>query len=262
MDLTDRARKTLSDVALIAAEDTRRTGTLLKACEITTPVIAYHDHNEREAAKSIIENIEQGKSVALVSDAGTPMISDPGFHLVEACLSAGITVVPVPGPSSVTAALSVSGIPGTRFTFEGFLPSKAKARKALLESLGNEPRTMVFFEAPHRVTASLEDMVEVFGSNRTVTLCRELTKTFEQIVKGELGAVTQQVKEGAIANKGEFVLVVTGSSEASHVDARGLVTELVKDLPPNRVAAITAKLTNMSRSEAYELALEIRGQFT
>lgn len=258
-DLTERARKTLSEVELIAAEDTRRTRNLLNACDITTQVIPCHDHNEESATKAIIAAIRQGKSVALVSDAGTPLISDPGFHLIKTCLEANIIVVPIPGPSAVTAALSVSGIAMRRFSFEGFLPSKAKARKELLGSLAKESRTMVFFETPHRIAACLDDMVETFGHDRMTTLCRELTKSFEQVVRAELADIAQSVHDGSVPAKGEFVLVVAGADPEPDFNADQLIAELVQNLPPNRVAAIAAKLTGIPRKKAYERALALKG---
>ena len=259
-DFSDRAKQVLIDATLIAAEDTRRTRKLLNACGIATKTVAYHAHNEARFMAGLLERLERGERVALVSDAGTPLISDPGFPLVLECTSRNIKVIPIPGPSAVTAALSVAGIPTQRFTFEGFLPARSKARKTSLAALKDEVRTMVFFEAPHRVLESLKDMSAVFGPQRVVTLCRELTKTFEQVCSAEILSLIEQIEAESIPEKGEFVLVVAGGSleGGSDLDLDQLITELLKDLPPARVAAIAARLTGVSKSRVYDRVLALQ----
>jgi len=185
-DLAPRARQTLANVDLIAAEDTRRTGRLLSHFGIKTRLYALHDHNEEESAESLVAELANGRSVALVSDAGTPLLSDPGYRLVRAAHRDGVPVSPIPGPSALTTALSVAGLPTDRFCFEGFLPAKAKARRAVLVSLVNEPRTMIFYESVHRIEKTLEDLVSIFGAGRPAFVGRELSKVYEQCVQARL----------------------------------------------------------------------------
>ena len=260
-DLTPRARQTLADVDLVAAEDTRHTGRLLSHLGLKKRLIALHDHNEEQVVTKVIAELEAGQSVALVSDAGTPLVSDPGYRLLRAAHRHGITVSPLPGVSAVTAALSVAGLPTDRFCFEGFLPAKAVARRKRLQLLMSESRTLVFFESVHRIAAALADLGEVFGEERDAFIGRELSKLFEQCVYGSLGSLRLKVDAGAIVNKGEFVIVVAGADiePESTIDADTLLIELAKHLPGKDAAKVTAKLTGEKKNALYQRLLEIRG---
>jgi len=257
-DISSRAVTVLGDVALIAAEDTRHTGQLLKHLGLTTPMMRLDDHSERQSMAKIVQRALGGESVALVSDAGTPLISDPGYLLVNACMEAGIEVVPVPGPSSVTTALSVSGLPTDRFVFEGFLSSKSKARREQLKALVGERRTMVLFEAPHRIEASVRALAEVFGDDRLLCICRELTKTYEQIVSRPVGELVRMLELGEIPSKGEFVLVLAGAESDTSLDADRLLRALLVEMPPARAAAVAAGLTDHTRNTLYDRAMVIK----
>ena len=258
-DLAPRARQTLADVSLIAAEDTRHTGRLLSHIGVKTPLFALHDYNEARATRQIIDRLEAGDSVALVSDAGTPLVSDPGYRLVNAAHAKGIAVSPVPGPSAMTAALSAAGLPSSRFCFEGFLPSKGKARRDALKALLNEPRTMVFYEAVHRITASLQDMSAILGDGRFAFVGRELTKLHEQCVRGTLSELAEEAAAGRIPARGEFVIIVAGADETdSDIDAQSLLSELAKALPPKKAAAIAARVTGGKRNEYYRRILAMK----
>ncbi|MGV0034379.1 MAG: 16S rRNA (cytidine(1402)-2'-O)-methyltransferase, partial [Candidatus Azotimanducaceae bacterium WSBS_2022_MAG_OTU7] len=205
-----------------------------------------------------IQMLEDGQSIAVVSDAGTPLISDPGYHLVNQCLSRGVDVVAVPGPSSVTAALSIAGMPTNRFSFEGFIPAKSVARRAFLSTLKFETRTQVFFESPHRISDTMQAMVELMGPERQMSLCRELTKTFEQVVLGTVGEISARVDSGDIPSKGEFVLVLRGSDDVLAVDADHLLQTLLAELSPSKAASVAAKVTEISRSDLYDRALVLK----
>jgi 16S rRNA (cytidine1402-2'-O)-methyltransferase len=224
-DITARALCTLKEADLIAAEDTRRTRKLLTRYEISGPVTSYHEHNKLQAGPAILRRIVSGQNVALVSDAGSPGISDPGFLLVKLAIAEGIDVVPIPGPSSVICALQVSGLATHSFTFEGFLPRKKGKRSAKLKSLASEERTMVFFESPYRLRSTVTEMQEHFG-NRRVALCRELTKRFEEIVRARLSDVEELVSRRRA--KGEYVLVVEGRAESVKIRATGNETREIK----------------------------------
>jgi 16S rRNA (cytidine1402-2'-O)-methyltransferase len=259
-DLTARARQTLAEVDLVAAEDTRRTGRLLSAIGVKRPLMSLHDHNEAHAADSAIEALRGGRNIALVSDAGTPLISDPGYRLVAAAHDAGIRVTPIPGPSAVTAALSVSGLATDRFCFEGFLPARPAARRAALSALRQEPRSMVFYESVHRIEDFLGDAAAVFGAERPAFLGRELTKLHEQSVAASLGSLKQQIESGSIVIKGEFVVVVAGTGEVDRtpaIDTDLLLTELSAELPARRAAALAAKLTGLRPNALYARLLEL-----
>ena len=260
-DLTPRARQTLADVDLVAAEDTRHTGRLLSHLGLKKRLIALHDHNEEQVVTKVIAELEAGQSVALVSDAGTPLVSDPGYRLLRAAHRHGITVSPMPGASAVTAALSVAGLPTDRFCYEGFLPAKAVARRKRLQSLVSESRTLVFFESVHRIAAALADLGDVFGEERDAFIGRELSKLHEQCVQGSLGALRLEVDAGVIVNKGEFVIVVAGADieTESTFDTDTLLTELAKHLPGKDAAKVTAKLTGEKKNALYQRLLEIRG---
>ena len=259
-DLSPRARQTLADVDLIAAEDTRHTGRLLSHFSIKTPQFALHDHNEDQVVDKLILDILEGKSVALVSDAGTPLISDPGYRLVATAHSHGIRVVPVAGPSAATVALSAAGLPTDRYCFEGFLPAKQKARKDRLAELSNETRTIVLYESVHRIGDCLADLVDEFGANRSAFVGRELTKMHEQCVQATLGELLRQLDDGTIVAKGEFVLVVTGADDepSSSLDVDRLLLELSDRLPGKDIAKLVARVTGESRNSLYERLLALK----
>jgi len=259
-DLSPRARQTLAEVDLVAAEDTRHTGRLLSHLGVKTPQFALHEHNEARAAQSLIEQLMDGKSVALVSDAGTPLVSDPGYRLVRAAHANGIAVSPLPGPSAVTAALSVSGLPTDRFGFEGFPPAKTAARCKWLQARAADGRTLLFFEAGHRIAATLADMVDVFGADREAFLGRELTKLHEQCRRATLGELLDEVSNGTIISRGEFVIAVHGAEDnaPSSIDADRLLRELAETLPPKKAAAIAARVTGEKRNALYQRLLDIK----
>jgi 16S rRNA (cytidine1402-2'-O)-methyltransferase len=258
-DLSPRARQTLADVDLVAAEDTRHTGRLLSNFGAKTPLLPLHEHNEEKQVTRLIEALQSGKSVALVSDAGTPLVSDPGYRLVRAAHENGIAVSPVPGPCALTAALSVAGLATDKFCFEGFLPAKKKARRDALMALANETRTMVFYESVHRIRDSLDDMIGVFGDDRQAFIGRELTKMYEQCISASLGEILEQLESKAIAEKGEYVLAVAGTSVAaeSSIDIDHLLVELADKLPGREVAKMLAKATGNKRNTLYARLLEL-----
>jgi 16S rRNA (cytidine1402-2'-O)-methyltransferase len=259
-DLTPRARQTLAEVSLVAAEDTRHTGRLLMHIGCKTRLMALHDHNEEKVVSSILTMLQDGNQVALVSDAGTPLVSDPGFRLVRAAQEHGIRVSPIPGASAVTAALSAAGIPTDRFCFEGFAPSKQAARKDWLEGLANERRTLVIFESVHRIDECLADMVAVFGSERKAFIGRELTKLHEQCVQESLGELQRQVETKSIVEKGEFVIVVAGSSEEqeSPLEVDRLLRALSAKLSAKDSAKVAAEATGLKRNALYERLLQLK----
>ena len=258
-DLSPRARQTLANVDLIAAEDTRHTGRLLSHFGIKTSLLAMHDHNEEKIAEKLVAELAAGKSIALVSDAGTPLVSDPGYRLVKAAHHAGILVSPIAGASAVAAAISVAGLPSNRFCFEGFLPARKKARIDALASLASEARTMIFYESVHRITDTLDDLATAFGSDRSAFIGRELTKMHEQCVSGTLGELANQLNDGSIKAKGEFVLVVAGSAtvETSSLDVDRLLLELADKLPGKDVAKIISRATGEKRNALYQRLLEL-----
>jgi 16S rRNA (cytidine1402-2'-O)-methyltransferase len=257
-DITRRAVSLLEAMDAIAAEDTRHSANLLKHLGITTPVFALHEHNEAAKADAVIARLEKGDSIALISDAGTPLISDPGYVLVNAARQKGIQVVPVPGASSVLAALSCSGLPTDRFAFEGFLPVKQVARCKRLQDVVDDARTLIFFEAPHRLLDCLQDMCTVFGASRRAILARELTKTFETFLDAPLGELTAQVAADANQSRGEIVLVIAGNTETPMLDARNkvLFNLLRKELPMKKAAALAARITGVSKNTYYQFGLE------
>ena len=260
-DLSPRARQTLAEVDLVAAEDTRHTGRLLSHLGLNTRQIALHEHNEQRVAQSLIEHLLAGSTVALVSDAGTPLVSDPGYRLLQEAHANGITVAPVPGPSAVTAALSVSGLPTDRFGFEGFPPAKPTARRKWLQARANDTRTLLYFEAVHRIAATLADMVAVFGPGREAFIGRELTKLHEQCRRATLSTLLEELSDGTIVSKGEFVIAVHGAQDdtSSSIDADRLLEELAEALPPKKAAAIAARVTGEKRNALYRRLLEIKG---
>jgi 16S rRNA (cytidine1402-2'-O)-methyltransferase len=259
-DLSPRARETLSIVDLIAAEDTRHTSRLLSHIGVKKPLKALHDFNESAALGPIIDMLVAGSNVALVSDAGTPLLSDPGYRLVLAAREHGCNVVPIPGPSALTAVLSVAGLPSDRFSFEGFLPARSAARMATLQKLAAESRTIVFFESVHRIDESLQDMARVFGAFRPAFIGRELTKLHEQTVCDTLGGLLARLASGEITAKGEFVVVIKGSPEAENasLDLDALILELAAVLPTKQAAGIAARLSGEKRNVVYARMLELK----
>ena len=258
-DLTPRARQTLAEVDLVAAEDTRHTGRLLSHIGVQTRQMALHDHNEELATERILGVLHEGQDVALVSDAGTPLVSDPGYRVVRAAHEAGITVSPLPGACAAIAALSFAGLPSDRFCFEGFLPSKQNARRSALAAVASETRTLVFYESVHRIAETLADMANAFGAERDAFIGRELTKLHEQGVRGTLGRLRDRVADGDIVSKGEFVIVVAGAepSAIEAHDADALLKELAAVLPAKTAAAVAANVTGARRNEMYKRILEL-----
>lgn len=254
-DLAPRARELLGGVDLVAAEDTRRSGRLLQHLGLEARLVSLHEHNEDAQAGNLIAALDAGRSVALIADAGTPLISDPGLRLVAAAHAAGIPVVPVPGPSAVTAALCVAGLATDRFVYEGFLPRKAAARRERLKILSTEPRTMVFFEAVHRIKSTVADLCTYFGADRKATLARELTKLHEQIVTGRLADLDAALGE-RIALRGEFVVVVAGQetrADTGDEETRRIYRLIAEALPPSDAVALCARITGRSRNDVYAL---------
>ena len=253
-DLSPRARQVLAEVAAICAEDTRRSGQLLAHFGIATPLLALHEHNEQQLAQRLVARLLAGDSLALVSDAGTPLVSDPGYRLVQAARAAGIRVSPVPGPCALIAALSVAGLPSDRFAFEGFLPAKASARRERLAALAGETRTLVFYESAHRIEESLADLCAAFGGERPAVLARELTKLFETVLDGTLANLQSRVQADPDQRKGEFVLVVQGVGEdadAVLAEGRRVHAILAKQLPPSAAARLAAEITGAPRKALY-----------
>jgi 16S rRNA (cytidine1402-2'-O)-methyltransferase len=253
-DLSPRALDTLRKVDTICAEDTRHTRQLLAHHGVERPLLALHEHNEAEVVDRLVERLLGGDTLALVSDAGTPLVSDPGFRLVRAARVAGVRVSPVPGPSALVAALSVAGLPSDRFVFEGFLPAKAAARRERLARLAAEPRTLLFYESAHRIVATLADMAAAFGGNRQAVLARELTKLFETVLDGRLDALLAQVAADPNQRKGEFVLLVHGAGEgadAKVIEGRRLYAVLSGHLPPSTAAKLAAELSGAPRKALY-----------
>ena len=268
-DLSARARDTLQNCVLIAAEDTRHTGMLLKHFSIQTPQISLHDHNEQTRAIEIIARLREGHSVALVSDAGTPAISDPGFELVRAVAAAGFEIVAIPGPCAAIAALSIGALPTDRFCFEGFLPARGAARRERLKSLERERRTLVLYESPHRVQDTLEDCVEVFGAERLGAVVREITKLHETTYRGSLRELSSLAKSDPDLARGEIVLLIAGAEPLASADAGAdgyggaldkALAALLKELPLKQAARLAAQITGARDNEAYKRALLLKEQ--
>ena len=259
-DLGARARQALAEADLIAAEDTRHTLTLLRSIGVARPLVSLHAHNETRRVPEVIGKLEAGCVVALVSDAGTPLLSDPGLELVQAAIAGGFEVRAIPGASAITAALTVAGLPTARFCFEGFLPARTRERRTLLAALASEPRTLVLFEAPHRVAESLADLASAFGAERRAVVARELTKLHETIYRGTLGELARQALTAPNFQRGEITIVIAGAPPSTlSVDPALLqrtVALLLKELPPGKAAALAAQLTGARRSEAYALAMQ------
>ncbi len=259
-DLTDRARETLATVAVVAAEDTRHTGNLLRTLGIAKPLLSLHEHNEAHRSTRLLERLQAGESVALVSDAGTPLISDPGFDVVRTAIAAGVRVVPIPGACAVIAALSAAGLPTDRFAFEGFLPAKDKQRSERLARLTGDTRTMVFYEAPHRLRATLRDVVVAFGKQRPVVVARELTKQFETIYRGTAEELALRAENDPDMTRGELVILVAGAEEErapATLDSDHVLRTLLAELSPAQAAKLAARLTHGQRDQLYRRALEL-----
>jgi 16S rRNA (cytidine1402-2'-O)-methyltransferase len=261
-DMTPRAVEVLQRVARIAAEDTRHSAGLLRHFGIHTPLFALHEHNEREASVEVVQRLQQGEDIALISDAGTPLISDPGFPLARLAHEAGIRVVPLPGASALITALSAAGLPTDRFTFEGFLPPKSTARRHALEALVAERRTLAFYEAPHRLLETLEDMAAVFGAERLAVLARELTKTFETLRRAPLGELLEFVRGDSDQQRGEAVLLVHGApppaADALDDESRRVAELLAAELPVKQAAALAAKITGAKKNQIYDYLVKER----
>ncbi|WP_395625172.1 16S rRNA (cytidine(1402)-2'-O)-methyltransferase [Thermomonas sp.] len=253
-DLSPRALDTLKTVSAVCAEDTRHTRQLLSHFGVDRPLVALHEHNEGDAAGPLVARLLAGESLALVSDAGTPLVSDPGFRLVRAAREAGIAVSPVPGASALVAALSVAGLPSDRFIFEGFLPAKANARRERLAMLAAEPRTLIFYESAHRIEDMLADAAAAFGAERRAVVARELTKLFETVLDGSLADLAQRVRADPNQRKGEFVLLVHGAGEAADAkvtEGRRLYAKLSEHLPPSTAAKVAAEWSGAPRKALY-----------
>lgn len=251
-DMTARAVSVLREVSLVAAEDTRHTRPLLSHYGIDKPLTALHEHNEQHAAEQLLARLQAGNDVALVSDAGTPLVSDPGYRLVRAARAAGVTVSPVPGASAAVAALSVSGLPSDRFVFEGFLPAKRSARRTRLQALASEPRTLVVYESAHRIATSLADMADLFGGERAAVLARELTKRFETVLSCPLAELADIVAADTNQQRGECVVLVSGCVEpVAAAEGRRVFDLLRAELPPARAAKLAAAITGVSRKLLY-----------
>jgi 16S rRNA (cytidine1402-2'-O)-methyltransferase len=263
-DITYRAVAVLHDVAVIAAEDTRHSRPLLKAHGIETPMLSLHEHNERARAEKLIERLRGGESIALISDAGTPLISDPGYRLVAGSRAAGIRVSPVPGPSALIAALSASGLPTDRFIFEGFLPARSAARERRLQALSLETRTLVFYESSHRIVNALAAMRDVLGAPRRALVARELTKTFETLHGASLEALCCWIKANADQRRGEFVICIEGAQDSLSRDrplnTTHLLSVLLTELPVTTAARLAAELTGEKKNKLYQLALDLAGE--
>jgi 16S rRNA (cytidine1402-2'-O)-methyltransferase len=260
-DMSARAIDVLKNVDVIAAEDTRHSGHLLQHHAITTPTVSLHEHNEQQRSEVLLSRLQAGESVALISDAGTPLISDPGYRLVSLVREHGINVIPIPGCCALVAALSASGLASDRFSFEGFLPSKQGARKQALEKLANETRTMIFYESPRRLHSSLEDMQSIFGADRPACLARELTKLHETIMTKPLAELQAWVASDSNQQRGECVVLIEGNrqqQDASEAEVDRVLSLLLADLPVKRAAAITASLLSVSKNKAYEQALKLQ----
>jgi 16S rRNA (cytidine1402-2'-O)-methyltransferase len=261
-DMSPRAIQTLKSVDCIAAEDTRHSAPLLQHFMINTATLALHEHNERDRTVKLLERLQQGDSIALISDAGTPLINDPGYFLVREARKVGIRIVPIPGPSAVIAALSVSGLPTDKFCYEGFLPAKSKHRLQQLELLQYETRTIIFYEAPHRVLESLQDMLQVFGSEREVVIARELTKLYETIHSAILGELVEWVKQDENQQRGEIVLMVKGAeinkTEADAISIEHILKTLLAELPLKQAVELATKIANKRKNEVYQKALQLK----
>jgi 16S rRNA (cytidine1402-2'-O)-methyltransferase len=263
-DLSPRATRTLACVDVVAAEDTRHSGRLLSHLGIQKRMIALHDHNEKDRAAGILAELKAGRDVALISDAGTPLISDPGYVLVRDARAAGYRVSPIPGPCALVVALSAAGLPTDRFLYVGFLPAKRSGRRASLEPLASEPATLVFYESPHRILESVRDIAEVLGEDREMVLGREITKTFETFYSGSVAEVLAELEQDPHGTRGEFVVMVRGAvaqpgdDDAATMDVDRVLRVLLAELPVKKVAKMASELTGLSKNELYQRALALK----
>ena len=263
-DLSPRAVRTLASADVVAAEDTRHSGRLLSHLGVAKRMIALHDHNEKDRAAGILAELAAGHDVALISDAGTPLISDPGYILVREARSAGYRVSPIPGPCALVAALSAAGLPTDRFLYVGFLPAKRSGRRGSLDLLSNEEATLVFYESPHRILESMRDIADVLGSDREVVLGREITKTFETFYSGSVTEVLAELERDPHGSRGEFVVMVRGAmgrsenSEEATMDVDRVLRVLLAELPVKKVAKMASELTGLGKNELYQRALALK----
>lgn len=263
-DMTSRAIEILREVDCIAAEDTRHSTPLLHHFKITTPLLAYHEHNERTMTPHLVERMIAGENIALISDAGTPLLSDPGFHLVRTARERGISVSPIPGANAAVSALSAGGLPCNRFIFEGFLPTKENARRAHLESLRTEDRTLVFFESPYRLRETISDLVLIFGEERRAVLARELTKVYETFLCDTLGNLKTRIMADPNQNRGELVLIVDGAPETEAMkrqeeQARRIFELLSQELPASKAVTLAARMTGTRKNFLYSMLISESG---
>ena len=259
-DITYRAVRILGEVDLVAAEDTRHSRKLFAHFGIQKPLVSYHDHNEQQRQEELVKRLQTGENIALISDAGTPCIADPGYRLIASCHAAGITVVPIPGPSALITALSAAGVSTERFAFEGYLPQKAKARADLLRHLNGEQRTLVFYETPHRLAATLADLVEIMGADRPLVVARELTKMYEEFFRGTAAeAVSRFTLEPA---RGELVLVLPPSTQGPQMNVRDALRKLLEegDLSRRDAVKLIAKEYGLPSSDVYRESLSLTGE--
>jgi 16S rRNA (cytidine1402-2'-O)-methyltransferase len=262
-DLSDRAREVFAACDAIAAEDTRNTRNLLRHCGIDRPMLSLHDHNERGRAAELVGRMRGGAHIVLVSDAGTPAISDPGYLLVRNASEAGIEVVAVPGACAAIAALSIAGLPTDRFSFEGFLPAQGGARRARLAALSEETRTLVFYEAPHRIEETLDDCIKAFGAARAAVVAREITKRFETVYRGSLSELLHTAGVNADFSRGEIVLIVAGAEPRSDTGEKSAELDrvlkiLLSELPVKQAAHLAAELADVRDNESYKRALQLK----
>ncbi|WP_037374572.1 16S rRNA (cytidine(1402)-2'-O)-methyltransferase [Sedimenticola selenatireducens] len=260
-DITERAKQVLSAVDLIAVEDTRHSRPLLQMLAITTPLLALHEHNEQKLVARLVDQLTAGDTIALISDAGTPLISDPGFPLVRACQQAGVRVIPVPGPSALICALSAAGLPTDRFLFEGFPARSGPARREQFRRLKDEGMTLIFYESSHRIVDSLADMAAVFGEDRPAVIARELTKLHETILSQSLGSLVELVSRDLNQQKGEFVVLVAGAvrdAEAIDPETQRILEILLEEMPTKQAATLAAKITGIKKNRLYQKALELQ----
>ncbi|PKI13044.1 16S rRNA (cytidine(1402)-2'-O)-methyltransferase [Colwellia sp. 12G3] len=262
-DISQRAIDVLTQVDVIACEDTRHTGKLLSAFAIKNKTMSLHDHNERQRQDQVASMLQEGKTIALVSDAGTPLISDPGFHLVRHCRSLGLNVSPIPGACAAISALSVAGLPTDRFSFEGFLPSKSGARQATLLALADEARTMVFYDAPRRAIDTVRDIVTTLGGERYIVIARELTKTFETIHSDSAENFLTWLEEDANQLKGEMVLIIEGykaKEDEISTEVINTLKLLLAEMKPKKACAIAAEIYGVKKNALYEIALSLKSE--
>ncbi|MGB1327962.1 MAG: 16S rRNA (cytidine(1402)-2'-O)-methyltransferase [Porticoccaceae bacterium] len=262
-DMVPRAVQTLQSVSLIACEDTRHSKKLLNHFNIDKPCVAYHDHGDRQMLEKLLLRLEKGEDIALISDAGTPLISDPGYRIVAEARARGIIVLPIPGACAAIAALSVSGLPTDRFFFGGFLPAKTAQRKTALDKYKTATETLVFYEAPHRILETVVDMIEVFGKHRQGFLAREISKAFETFLQGSLEQLQQQIAVDSNQQRGEIVLVIAGAEEktaSTSVSSEKVLKLLLKELPASKAASLTAKICGADKKAMYQVALQLQGK--